>query len=261
MPGKIAFQLYSLRREMAKEPVETLKKLRDIGYTAVEAAGLYGYSADYIRGICDTLGIEIVSDHIHWPGLADEREAMINILKTLGCKYVAVPWLGEDELPGGKSFKGIIDFLHDAGRDLAKEGIQLLFHNHANEFKKVNGDLALDVLYNSVDPECLKAQIDIGWATYIGVDACSLIKRYRGRLPIIHLKDFVYGEAAEGEKAPMVSCPVGCGELELDKIIKESLEAGCEIFVVEEDEAYGGMDSFECAAVSFKNLKTALCIE
>lgn len=262
MSGKIAIQLYSLRREMEKDPVDTLKKLREIGYTCVEAAGLYGYSADYIKGVCDALGIEIVSDHIHYPGLADERDEMIQTLKTLGCKYVAVPWLGEDELPGGKSFDSFVKFFTEAGRDLKENGIQLLFHNHANEFKKVNGDFALDVLYNSVDPEYLKAQIDIGWATYKGVDALPLIRRYRGRLPIIHLKDFVYGETENpDDKAPMVSCPVGSGELDLENIIKEALDGGCEIFVVEEDEPYGGKDSFACAAISLANLKKALNLE
>ncbi len=258
--SKIAAQLFFFRNEMSASPVKTLKKIKEIGFTKVEAAGLYGCKAEYLRGICDALGIEIVSDHISMSALRYQTEDMIHDLKALGCRYVAVPWLGREDLPGGEKFSETVKFFAEIGERLANEGITFMFHNHSNEFIRVNGDYALDVLYNSVSPKLLKAEIDVGWATYMDVDAAKLVGRYKGRLPIVHVKDFSGDNSVNenGTRAPLVDCPAGCGNVPLAEVVKESLTAGAELFVTDQDNPSDGLNVFECAAKSYENIYRAI---
>lgn len=261
MSYRIAIQLYSVRRELDIDPVGTLKKLRDMGYTAVEMAGYNGLPAAYFKGILDTLGMTAVSGHLSKETVESDPYKVINDLKMLGSSYLAIPYLYERFLPGGDRFSECIDFFNNTGKIFRENGIQLLYHNHDTEFsKKINGDYMLDIFYNSVDPGYVMAEIDTCWASFKGVDTPNFIRKYRGRMPVVHLKDYVpcdYEKDGVQHKW-MHTCSFGCGELEAEKIIEASKYAGAKVYVIEQDEPYGDMDIFECLELGLKNLRSLL---
>src|SRR5947209_2097894 len=64
----VGLQLYSVRDDMKKDPVATLKKLKAIGYTHVEHAGysnrkFYGYSPEDFKKILGDNGLIMLSGH------------------------------------------------------------------------------------------------------------------------------------------------------------------------------------------------------
>ena len=75
-------------------------------------------------------------------------------------------------------------------------GIQLLYHNHDFEFMKVDGKYALDELYDSVPADLLKTELDVCWVNIGGENPADYIRKYAGRCPVVHLKDF-FGTKSE----------------------------------------------------------------
>lgn len=254
MDFKIAYQLYSARDTFESDPIGHLKKLKEFGYDGVEAAGFYGMDPWYFRGMCDAVGLKIFSIHLSFWTLTENIDETVRRLKAYGCDYVAIPgafnlFVGEERYPYFLKEFGKL------GKALREAGIQLLYHNHGYEFEKSNGDLALDVLYNSLDPEDVKAEIDCGFATYHGVDPAKLIKKYRDRVPVLHLKDFEFGKGVEGDFSTF-ACPVGEGALDLPAILAAGEFSGTKLLVVEQDSAsWEGLDTLECAKRSATNLR------
>lgn len=257
MGYKIAYQAYSARDIFDKDPINVLKKLKEFGYDGVELAGFYGKDPNYFRGVCDTLGLKIASIHLSYWTLTENIDDTVRKLKTYGCDFAAVPgafgmFLGEER------YADFVKGYSELGRELSKAGIRLLYHNHGFEFEKHSGEIALNVLYNAFDPEYVQAEIDCGFATYCGVDPVKLIKKYRGRVPMLHLKDFNFNEGVEGDFSTF-ACPTGEGALDLEGILKAGEFSGTEWLVVEQDSAsWRGFDTLECAKRSIDNLKKLL---
>jgi sugar phosphate isomerase/epimerase len=66
------------------------------------------------------------------------------------------------------------------------EGLVFAYHNHAFEFPNDGFNL----LWASTDSEYVKSQLDIAWCQIGGEDPAAMIKKLKGRLPLVHLKDF-----------------------------------------------------------------------
>ena len=152
---------------------------------------------------------------------------------------------------------------------VAKElGMQLLYHNHDFEFMKLDGKYALDVLYDDVSADLLKTELDVCWVTVGGEDPVSYMRKYSGRSPVVHLKDF-YGEKSEDmyeligieKKAPkrpgnFEFRPVGSGMQDFPAILAASEDAGAQWVVVEPDRPSMGLTPMECITKSREYLKT-----
>ena len=254
MDLKIAYQLYSARDIFDDNMIPILKQLKEFGYDGVELAGFYGKPTSYLRGICDTLGLKIFSIHLSFWTMTENFDETVRNLKSYGCEYAAIPG-AFDLFIGNPRYKYFLEKYSALGERLRHEGIQLLYHNHGYEFEKSNGDLALDVLYNSFDPRLVMAEFDCGFATYHGVDPVPYIRKYRGRVPVLHLKDFHFNEGTPGDFSTF-ACPVGEGELDLDGILASAAFSGTKWLVVEQDSpSWGGLDTMQCAARSIENLR------
>ena len=72
----VGLQLYSVRDDMMKDPLGTLKQLAAMGYVYLEHANyidrkFYGYSAPEFKKVLDGMGLKMVSGHTvfglqHW---------------------------------------------------------------------------------------------------------------------------------------------------------------------------------------------------
>lgn len=270
----IALQFYSVRDEAEKDFFGTLKKVRDMGYDGVEFAGLYGHSPEEIKAECEKIGIVPMSAHVPFDELINDTEKTINDYKTIGCKYIAVPYLTEERRPGTDKFGETIEYIKEIGEKCAEAGITLLYHNHDFEFVKIGGEYGLDILYKEVSPELLQTELDTCWVNVGGENPAEYIEKYSGRTPVVHLKDFVMqgkekpkklydligiddeGEAASEDEFSFK--PVGYGVQDFEAIMKASEKSGAEWVVVEQDQSDKGNTSLNAAKMSIdyiKNLK------
>ena len=221
----VAVQLYTLRDELEQDFYGTIKKVKEFGYDGVELAGFYGLTVQEIKKALDDVGLRAISAHAPFDQFENNLQQVIDDYKFLGCEYVAIPWMPTEALPGGDEWDVTLEKIKSIAKAVTDAGLILIYHNHDFEFVKVNGEYALDVLYNSVSPELLKAQIDTCWVKVAGLDPAEYVKKYSGRVPLVHLKD--YNE--EGQ------VPVGAGVQDIPTLLEASKTAGVACVIVELD--------------------------
>ena len=261
----VAVQVYSVRTDAEADLVGTFRKIKEMGYDGVEFAGLYGHSPEYIKGVCDALGLVPLSAHIPLDEMIADPEKTFSDYATIGCKYAAVPYVTEERRPGAEKFEETIKTIAELGAVAKKYGITLLYHNHDFEFRKVDGEYGLDILYKEVSPELLQTELDLCWVNVGGENPSDYLRKYTGRAPVVHYKDFhmsgklpkhLYAliglddEKTEDEPSTFEFRPVGHGMQDMPSILKATEDAGASWVVVEQDEPSMGLSRLESIKAS-----------
>lgn len=267
---KIAYQLYSARDDASKDLPGVLNALRAQGYEGIEFAGFYGHSAEEVKKLLDENGLKAVSSHVPLEMLREDIFGVISYHQKIGCPLIAIPYLAEKDRPGTRAFAELIPFIYRIGALCREAGIQLLYHNHDFEFEPFNGGYALDFLYQAVPESLLKTEVDTCWVKYAGVDPSEYLLKYKGRAPVVHLKDFVgfKGEAspyhligqAENPNASIAQFsyrPLGQGVQDLPFVVKAAGEAGAEWLIIEQDESKD-RPALEASKMSIDYLRTII---
>ena len=263
----IALQLYSVRDTMETDFEGTLKKVKELGYDGVEFAGLYGKTAAEVKKMCDEIGLIPISAHVPYSELLNGEETF-KAYAEIGCKYIVIPWINEDYLAGGEKNAEFIENVKKFGELANANGMKLCYHNHDFEFKKVDGEYKLDRLYSDVSKDLLLTQLDTCWVNVGGENPSDYIRKYSGRIEIIHLKDFVGSKSenvygligTDSKEAPTETTkfelrPVGCGVQDFPAILEACKEVGAKWVVIEQDSPSMGKTPLECAETSINYLK------
>ncbi len=265
---KVGLQLYSVRDKMEADMEKTLKAVKEMGYDYVEFAGYFGKTAEEVKFLLDKYELECVSVHQTYDVFLEKPEENLNYLKTVGTKYCAIPWMSPKNQKGTPAFDKSVEEIKTISKLLKDNGIQMLYHNHDFEFEMYEDKYLLDWLYETVGLEFLKPEIDTCWVKYAGEDPCTYLEKYSGHSDVVHLKDFVCKEFANGpvyalidnagkENAPKKSKEdndfkfkyVGGGLQNFEEILVSAEKAGAEYIIVEQDEWYDD-DSLELAKKS-----------
>ncbi len=265
----IALQLYSVRHEMKQDLPATLAKVKEMGYDGVEFAGLFDRDPAEIKALCAENGLVPISAHVPVGEMLADAQATFAKYAKIGMRFVAIPSLPDEYRPGAEKFAEMLEKMKELGAIAKKHGIGLLYHNHDFEFVKLDGTYGLDKIYEEVSAELLQTELDTCWVNVGGENPAEYVRKYTGRAPVVHLKDF-FGEKAEnmyeliGEKtvaAPKrpegFECrPVGFGKQDFPAILAAAKDAGAEWVVVEQDSPSMGLDELGCAAKSIQYLKS-----
>ncbi len=239
----VAVQLYTLRDALKEDFMGTLEKVAKIGYQGVEFAGFGGFDALELKEKLETLNLKPAGAHISLDELKNNLQEIIKYNLQLGNKYIVCPWASftkrEDYIDLAKTLDNI-------GKELKEADLQLCYHNHAHELELYDGAYALDLLFNQVDSEYLKAEIDTYWVTYAGLDAIEYMKKYSGRTPLIHIKDM----AATKEKE---FTEIGNGTIDIKAISEQAKNNGAQWLIVEQDICK--INPLDSVKISFDNLK------
>ncbi|MEL6652023.1 MAG: TIM barrel protein, partial [Bacteroidota bacterium] len=150
---QIGLQLYTLRKDMPKDPKGVLKKVADYGYTQIESyEGKQGMFWEMghkeFKTYLDGLGLTLVSSHCNINEDFDTKAAQI---AEIGGKYLICPYMGPQE--SMDDWKRIVDQFNECGDICAKNGIRFAYHNHAYSFEEVEGQIPQDYMMANVNPE------------------------------------------------------------------------------------------------------------
>ena len=267
MSVPVALQLYSVRESMAADMEATLRQVKAAGYAGVEFAGLFGRSPKEVRNLCREIGLVPVSAHVPYYDMIADPKTVLSDYATIGCSYVAIPYLTPECRPGTDGFNAVIQNARKLGAVAKELGMELLYHNHDFEFVKIDGAYALDILYEAVDESLLKTELDTCWVSVGGEKPEDYIRKYSGRTPVVHLKDYVgqksehmyelIGIKSSGKTAEAFGFrSVGSGVLDFPAITRAAEASGAKWFVVEQDNPTPGKTPMECAVLSREYLKT-----
>lgn len=248
---RLAAQLYTLREftKTVEGFTEAMRKVRQIGYTAVQISAIGPFPPEQVRDICSSAGLTICNTHVGFPRLQSDLPAVIEEHKLWNCRHVAVgslppPYRGD----GAAGFRRFAQDATAIGRDLHAAGLTFSYHNHAFELERFPGEAgtALEIIYNETDPAYVQAEIDVYWVQFGGADPAAWIRRVRNRMPVIHLKDMTM------QANKQIMAEVGEGNLNWPAILDACRDANVEWYAIEQDVCQ--RDPFESLAISYRNL-------
>ena len=207
---EMAFQMYSVRDligdpdKFAQNQADVLKRLAEMGYTAVEAAcydngKLYGMEPEEFKAAIEAAGLKVLSSHTT-RNLSDEEiqnrdftEALkwwdqcIDAHKRAGCSYIVIPWCNVP--PTLEALKVICEFYSEVGSRVNAAGMKLGYHNHSHEYQKVEDKVMLEYMLENTDPAKLFFEMDVYWTVRGQVAPVEMFKKYPGRFTLLHIKD------------------------------------------------------------------------
>jgi sugar phosphate isomerase/epimerase len=244
----IVAELYTLRDHLkdAEAIAASLQRVREMGYEGVELAGLGPIEPLQLARLLREAGLAAGSAHVRWERLRDETDAVVEDCRTWECEHVAVPMMP----PEYRDATGYARFGAEAGEvaeRLRSHGIRLSYHNHSFELEHFGTQSGLEILLAAGGP-LLGAQLDTYWIQHGGGSPAAWIRRFRGQVPSVHIKDMV---VIDGEPA---MAEIGEGNLEWADVLAACQEAETRLLIVEQDVCRG--DPFESLAISRRNLAT-----
>ena len=192
----VGLELYSVRDELAKDLMGTVRAVAKMGYEVVEFfSPYYAWTADYareVRKLLDDLGIRCLSTHNGASALSPEGiDKAIELNRILGAKYIVMASAGR--VDGLDGWKAVGDRLAQAAGKLAPLGMRAGFHNHKLEFVPIDGKRPMEVLA-ATTPKEVMLQLDVGTCVEAGVDPVAWIKANPGRIKSMHCKDWAPGK-------------------------------------------------------------------
>lgn len=182
MAMKVGIQLYSVRDEMKKDPINAIRQVAEIGYKNLEFASSsadtdpgvgFGVDADTMLKLLDETGAKLISGHIR-PIDENTIDAIIAYHEKVGTKY-----LGQSA-DFYESYDHLMErcaYYNWVGKRLAEHGMQFLIHNHYHEFQKLNGKEILYHIMDNTDPDYVSFELDTFWSMRGGMEPVEVIDR------------------------------------------------------------------------------------
>ncbi|HUQ22788.1 MAG TPA: sugar phosphate isomerase/epimerase [Gaiellaceae bacterium] len=223
--ARIGLMLYTVREDCARAFEPTVREVARMGYEGVELFDLHGHEpAEVASWLADT-GLSVSSRHASLEAVESQLPTLADEAGVLGWRRLVVAWADPSELG-----PALVGRLAAAAAAAAAHGLELGFHNHDAEVRpRGGGGSFLDELLTADD---VFLELDLGWAWYGGADPVSLLERFAGRCPLVHVKDFSSAE-------PGSFTPVGDGAVGYELVAPAAIGAGAEWLLVEQDETEG----------------------
>jgi len=252
---KIGLQLYSIHADVEADMESALRKVKEMGYDCVEFAGYFDKTAEEVKSLLEKYDLEGISAH-HGIDFFDDDGA-VDYLKTIGAKYVAIPWYDKAELKGGSRWNETAAKFEALGKKLLANGIKLLYHNHAFEMEKADGKTLMDWIFTDVSADAINPEFDTCWIEVGGEDVCETLGRYSGRVEVLHLKDYIFVQPEDSEDDGFRYMPVGHGTSDFEKILSVAEKCGTEYIIVEaEQNKYTKNSGMKDAELSIQYLRS-----
>jgi len=245
----IAAQMYTVRQAAAEDFPRALQRVAELGYTGVELAGTFGLTTTELTQTLNGLSLKCVSAHVPLADLRHNLSREIDKYLAVGANFLICPWLSPEQRGGEADYRTLAADLNRIGEVCRASGLQLCYHHHDFELVQFDGKYALDILLEESDPTHVQLEADTYWLKFGGEDPAAYIRRWPGRVPLIHLKDMTATQ-------PPTFAEVGTGILDWPHIFEAAGVVGTHWYIVEQDICPG--DPFESLRISFERLHVIL---
>lgn len=192
----VGLELYSVRDQLEKDVMGTVRAVAKMGYEVVEFfAPYFDWTEDFtkqVRALLDDLGIRCNSTHNNAPSFTDDGvQKTIALNHILGAKFVVMASApGQTGLDSWESLAGRLSQLAGAFKTA---GLRMGYHNHQTEFRPIEGKRPIEIIAAGT-PGDFMLQLDVGTCVEAGSDPVAWIRANPGRIKCIHCKDWAPGE-------------------------------------------------------------------
>ena len=236
--------------------LQTLQNIKASGYDGIElndfmiqktalvvklltqAAGMpvgNGGNLDW-HSLIQESGLEVTGLHSNLGSIEADPQAVADMAKSFGTDTVIITGMYRFDYSSEAEVTQLAQRLNDAGRALAQEGIQLLYHNHNCELQKVNASqTAYDILIENTDPDYVNFEFDSYWMADGGADVAKLMQKLGTRMKKWHVND--RGHAGSGPyMTPILdqdATELGNGNMDLEGLYEIAAANGVDTIVLE----------------------------
>ncbi len=245
---RIGFIEGIIGKELEGDWKAVLRETVKYGYSEIEIGRFMGDSAKSFLNDCNEIGIKPIAGGTVFSKDMEEVKKSLDDLNALDLKYAVIYW---PWLTGGpfklEDCKTSADMLNRIGEVCKKHGLILCWHNHNKEFTPMEEGLPFDYIMNHTDKDLVKCEMDIYWVKKGGADPVHLLRKYKDRCPILHVKDMAPGPEMD------FACP-GSGIIDFPSVFAEAADQGIEHYFVERDNVVNGMECLKTSAMYLKNI-------
>jgi sugar phosphate isomerase/epimerase len=247
----VGLELYSVRDDLKKDLMGTVKGVAKLGYQCVEFyAPYYDWTVDYAKDVrkeLDDLGVHCYSTHNHSQALMpDGIGKAIELNQALGARYVVLAHPGD--VKGVDGWKHVAGMLNTANETLASHGMHAGYHNHDLEWKPVDGQMPIELIATNTD-KSIMLQLDVGTCLEAGKDPVAWVEKNPGRIRSMHLKEW------SPEKGYRVLFGEGVAPWKKLFAAAES-KGGIEYYLIEQEGSdYSEMDTAERCLSAYRKFR------
>lgn len=252
-PGPIGLEVYTVRDLIAKDLAGTLKKVAAVGYREIEISP--ELRPQTLKAALDGTGLSVPSCYFDMPKTSNDWKKSLEQAHAYGVRYVVV---GDNPTLDAEAWKRRAELFDECGKLSESAGMQFCYHAHFHEFAPTGGSSGYDIMLTRCDPKLLKMEMDVFWAVYAGQDPLEYFRKYPGRFPLLHIKDFKPGFPTSTtdfpyDNGPNPFAPVGQGRIDWKAIFAHARQAGAQHIFVEQDRCDG--PPLEAIKISFDYLR------
>jgi len=268
----VGLELYTVRKEFLADPKSTLQQVAAIGYGEVELFGFGKNSPSEVKQMVEAAGLKVPAGHCSADDLKTDTAPLIDKFRQAGLQYMVCAFpahrpgapqsmvrvAGHPFIPSFNQddYKWMAEVFNQTGEKCRAAGMTFGYHNHNLDFKTFDDKPALDELMANTDPDLVKLELDVYWVSRAGKDPVDYMKRYAGRIPLLHAKDMKAGTTPTTDimKGGDAFTEVGRGVIDWKRIFEAAPDAGVKHYFVEQDKCDDGTP-MNCAKVSYEYLK------
>jgi sugar phosphate isomerase/epimerase len=198
----IGIQLVSVKDMMKADPSGTLKQLGRMGFSYVETfvyldRKFYGMSPVEFRKLVEANGLKFTGsmtfknlpESSNYQQTMDWWKVCIQDHLDAGVEYLTTSNTELQKITSLKQLKKYCDYYNAVGKLCKEKGLIFGFHNHADEFKKIEGITIYDYLLQNTNPKYVSFQSDVEWMRVGGVNPIDYYKKYPSRFFSWHVKE------------------------------------------------------------------------
>jgi len=259
-------QLYTVRGSVMKDSEHVIKAIAEAGYKEIEGAGRADLQT--LLPLIKQNGMKAVSCHVETPLITEDWEKYpemkkvtvaeaIDSLKGMGVEYFVMPYIRPAARGDLDFFRKTADQMNKVGEQVKKAGLTFAYHNHAFEFAGKPGERPIDIFKSRLDKKNVQLEMDLFWVSVAGQDPVEMLKEWKGRVALVHLKDKEKGTPVQFvESVPKTAFKeVGSGVLDFPAILKAAPGAGVKHYFVEQDQTAGDpLDSLKKSITYLKSI-------
>ena len=244
MSTAFSLQLYSLRDDAKSDLMDTLARVAEMGYAAVEFAGLHGHDPEAVRRRMDEVGLTCSGTHTMMDAFAEENlAATVDLHRTLGTDLALIPWVPEDSRNSAEAALATAAEFTRIQSALHAHGLRTGFHVHDADVKPLAGGQSAWDIFAANTPEAFVMQWDTANACHAGADPVEGIRKLGARCRALHLKEYPFDGRVIGE-----------GQVPWTEVRTAAAAAGVETYVVEQEQ-YGDRTPLECCRLCLVQLR------
>ncbi len=253
----MGIQLYTLRDFIQnKEDFDaTLTRLEAMGVDTVQISAIGEFSAEDQRAVLQKHRMTVCVTHKGFDRMENDLDGLIREHEIIGCDALGLGSAPGEYRETEEKVRAFIKKTTEIGIKLKAHGMTFNYHNHDFEFRKLEGSgkTMMDILLEETVPELFHFIPDVAWIQYGGSDPVEVLRKMKGRVKVIHFKDYVVNESGERKFVSL-----GQGKVDLKACFEAAKELEIPYIMYEQDCDWTDGDAFKAVEESWAYMQSLL---